>query len=114
MSGTSTPSRSSFSRMTGTARAASSLLTVMRTSSEPACASWATWMAVPSGSAVSVFVIDWTTIGWLDPTGTPPTRTVAEGRRSGEDIELMVERATAIGTQGARTTPPATEAAPEG
>ena len=33
----------------------------------------ATWRAVASASAVSVFVIDWTTIGWPDPTGTPPT-----------------------------------------
>jgi hypothetical protein len=50
---------------------------------------------------VSVFVIDWTTIGWSDPTGTPPTRTVAEGRRSGEDIEPMVERAVTFGTRRA-------------
>ena len=61
-----------------------------------------TWRTVASTSAVSVFVIDWTTIGWSEPTGTPPTRTVAEGRRSGVDIELMVERATAIGTRRAR------------
>ena len=56
--------------MTGTACAAASLLTVMRTSSEPACASCATWIAVASASAVSVFVIDCTTTGWADPTGT--------------------------------------------
>ena len=35
--------------MAGTACAAASLLTVMRTSSDPACASCATWMAVASG-----------------------------------------------------------------
>ena len=50
--------------ISGTAAAAASLLTVTRTSSEPACASWATWIAVASASAVSVLVIDWTTIGW--------------------------------------------------
>ena len=76
MIGTPTPSLSSLSRMTGTACAAASVLTVTRTSSEPAWASWATWMAVASGSAVSVLVMDWTTIGWSDPTSTPPTSTV--------------------------------------
>jgi hypothetical protein len=49
-----------------------------------------------------VFVIDWTTIGWFDPTGTPPTWTVVEGRRKGVDIELMVEPVTVIGTPRAR------------
>jgi hypothetical protein len=38
-------------------------------------------MAVASGSAVSVFVIDCTTIGCAEPTGTPPTSTVTEWRR---------------------------------
>ena len=57
-------------------RAAASLLTVTRTSSEPAWASAATWSAVASASAVSVLVIDWTTTGWPEPTGTPPTSTV--------------------------------------
>ena len=36
---------------------------------------------VPLTSAVSVFVIDWTTIGWALPTCTPPTLTVTVGRR---------------------------------
>jgi hypothetical protein len=40
----------------------------MRTSCEPADASAATCAAVFAASAVSVFVIDWTTIGWADPT----------------------------------------------
>ena len=83
MSGTPTPSASSLARMTGTASAAASLLTVMRTSSEPAWASCATWMAVPSASAVSVFVIDCTTTGCADPTGTPPTTTVARRAPAG-------------------------------
>ncbi len=68
--------------MTGTASAAASLLTVMRTSSEPAWASCATWMAVASASAVSVLVIDCTTTGCADPTGMPPTMTVRVGRRT--------------------------------
>ena len=49
--------------MCGTAAAASSRSTVMRTSSEPARASAATCRAVPPTSAVSVLVIDCTTIG---------------------------------------------------
>ena len=65
------------------AAAASSVLTVTRTSCEPAWARRATWIAVASGSAVSVFVIDWTTIGWADPTRTPPTSTLTVGRRRG-------------------------------
>ena len=47
----------------------------MRTSSEPARASAATCATVASTSAVSVLVIDWTTIGAPPPTTTPPTRT---------------------------------------
>ena len=49
--------------ISGTAAAAASLLTVTRTSSLPACASRATWIAVASESAVSVLVIDCTTTG---------------------------------------------------
>ena len=48
--------------MWGTAAAAASLLTVSRTSSEPARARAATCRMVPSISAVSVFVIDCTTM----------------------------------------------------
>ena len=57
------PWPSSRSRIWGTAAAASSRSTVSRTSSEPARASAAIWRAVASTSAVSVLVIDWTTIG---------------------------------------------------
>src|SRR5512135_738857 len=81
MTGTPTPRSRSFRIMSGTARAAASVLTVTRTSSLPAWARRATWIAVASGSAVSVFVIDWTTTGWRPPTGTPPTRTVTLSRR---------------------------------
>ena len=57
------------------AAAASSVLTVMRTSSEPACASARTCSAVDSTSAVSVLVMDCTTSGWSPPIVTRPTRT---------------------------------------
>ena len=73
--GTVTPILASRSRMCGTAAAASSRSTVMRTISEPARASAATCRAVPSTSAVSVLVIDCTTIGAPPPTMTPPTST---------------------------------------
>ena len=65
--------------MWGTAAAASSRSTVRRTSSEPARANAAIWRVVASMSAVSVLVIDWTTIGAPPPTVTAaspsPTRT---------------------------------------
>jgi hypothetical protein len=32
---------------------------------------------------VSVFVIDWTTMGCAEPTRTPPTSTLTVGRRVG-------------------------------
>src|SRR6187549_284042 len=83
MTGTSTPRPRTLRTISGTAAAASSVLTVTRTSCEPACARRATWMAVPSGSAVSVLVIDWTTTGWALPTRTPPTSTETELRRTG-------------------------------
>jgi len=40
-----------------------------------------TWVTVPATSAVSVLVIDWTTIGWAEPTRTPETSTVVVGLR---------------------------------
>ncbi len=73
--------RWSWSRICGTAAAASWLFTVMRTISEPARASSATWIAVTIASAVSVLVIDWTTIGAAEPIATRPTRTMRVGRR---------------------------------
>src|SRR6202044_3829339 len=62
-------------RICGTAAAASSRSSVMRTISEPARARAATWATVPSISAVSVLVIDCTTIGAPPPTATLPTIT---------------------------------------
>src|SRR6267143_6205151 len=76
MTGTSTSAT-----IAGTARAASSVFTVTRTSSLPAAGKARTCAAVAAASAVSVLVIDWTTIGWALPTSTPPTLTVTVGRR---------------------------------
>ena len=64
----------------GTA-AAASLLTVTRTSSLPARAERSTCRTAAATSAVSVLVMDWTTIGCPEPTGTPPTRTATVERR---------------------------------
>src|SRR5690606_9349656 len=52
-----------------------------RTICEPARQSAATCVAVPAASAVSVFVIDCTTIGWSEPTLTLPTVAVTDLRR---------------------------------
>src|SRR3954464_13183222 len=73
MIGTLTPASASRAAISGTAAAASSLFTVTRTSCEPEAASAAICAAVPAASAVSVFVMDCTTTGCADPTGTPPT-----------------------------------------
>jgi len=56
--------------MYGTALAASSLLTVMRTNSDPASASSLTCMAVATASAVSVLVMDCTRTGAVPPSVT--------------------------------------------
>src|SRR2546429_4573100 len=71
----------SRSRIGATAAAASLVLTVIRTSSEPARARALTCCAVPSTSAVSVFVMDCTTMGAPPPTWTEPMETWTEGRR---------------------------------
>src|SRR4051812_2822891 len=84
--GTRTPNLYRVSTIFGTARAASSVLTVTRTSSEPACARAITWLTVDATSAVSVFVIDCTTIGLFPPTFTPPTLTAADFRRGAAAI----------------------------
>src|SRR5262245_59719602 len=76
MIGTRTPILSSSSTMRGTARAASSLFTVTRTSSDPARAKAATCCTVEGTSAVSVLVMDCTTTGALDFTRTLPTTAV--------------------------------------
>src|SRR5580692_3332961 len=69
------------SRICGTAAAASSRSTVLRTISEPARANAATCATVPATSAVSVLVIDCTTIGAPPPTATLPTMTWVVLRR---------------------------------
>src|SRR3954451_5341247 len=86
MIGTSTPRPRTFRTISGTAAAAASVFTVTRTSCDPACASRATWIAVASASAVSVFVIDCTTTGCADPTRMPPTSTLTVGRRRGRRL----------------------------
>ncbi len=53
----------------------------MRTISEPARQRAATWRTVASMSAVSVLVMDWTTIGCPPPTITDPTATATVLRR---------------------------------
>src|SRR4029077_2160209 len=70
--GTRSPCFSSPSTMWGMALAASSLLTVTRTTSLPARARAATCFMVPGMSAVSVLVMDCTITGALLPTRTPP------------------------------------------
>src|ERR1700722_3013538 len=80
-SGVLMPCASRRSRMRGTAAADSSLLTVTRTSSDPARASALTCATVPSMSAVSVLVMDCTTMGEAPPMETEPTFTVRECRR---------------------------------
>ena len=47
----------------------------------PARASAITWFTVDATSAVSVLVIDCTTIGCPEPTGTPPMVAVTVVRR---------------------------------
>ena len=64
--------------MGATAAAASSLLTVTRTNSDPALASAATCLTVEGMSAVSVLVIDCTTTGASLPTLTPPIEPVTD------------------------------------
>src|SRR6185436_19233891 len=86
MSGAVQPASSMRCLISGTARAASSTLTVMRTISDPACASSMHCCAVPAASAVSVLVIDCTTTGAPPPTVTAPMRTATVAWRgaSGE------------------------------
>src|SRR3954468_23505837 len=82
MIGTSMPRLSSCSTMCGTAEAASSLLTVTLTSSEPARARDATCSTVEATSAVSVLVMDCTTTGASDPTRTLPMVQLTDLRRT--------------------------------
>ena len=70
MSGASQPASSIRFLISGTAAAASGRLTVTRTISDPASASSMHCAAVARASAVSVIVIDCTTIGAPPPTWT--------------------------------------------
>src|SRR6478672_104931 len=90
------------STMRGTAAAASGVLTVMRTSSEPARQSSATCFAVAAASAVSVLVIDCTTTGASPPTATPPTHTWRVGRRGAGPKAHSDRGATTVACGSAR------------
>src|ERR1700761_4090072 len=81
MMGAVTPKSRRVLTVVGTAWAASSVLTVTRTSSEPARASSMTWLTVEAESAVSVLVMDCTTMGFEPPTWMPPMLTAADFRR---------------------------------
>src|SRR5450631_3476799 len=93
MMGTRTPNLSRVATILGTAFAASSVLTVTRTSSEPAVASAITWLTVEATSAVSVLVIDWTTMGCELPTFTEPIWAVTERRRACAAMQILHNRA---------------------
>src|ERR1035438_3155184 len=89
MRGTGTPKAAQASTIFGTAAAAASVFTVTRTSSEPARASAIAWFTVEATSAVSVLVMDCTTIGCWPPTFTPPTSTTTAWRRGLTAIDLL-------------------------
>src|SRR5258708_530365 len=122
-------------RMGGTCAAASAVLTVTRTISEPARASSKTWAAVRPASAVSVFVIDCTKTGAPPPISACPTRTwrvLCLGmfvigrsiqRQSGDfdlDVGFQIDRLVVVGkTHGGAVTdnerqvrPPENESGP--
>ena len=84
--------------MWGTALAASSRSTVIRTSSDPAAASAATCATVPATSAVSVLVIDWTTIG-----ASPPTVSATDRDRNAHPARRRPERRTHFLTHSRRS-----------
>src|SRR5579883_2257901 len=86
--------------MRGTESAASLEFTVTRTSSEPARARDFTCAAVVSTSAVSVFVIDWTTMGFDPPTRTEPIETVRLRRRMGADMAPFYPAGRSNGLRG--------------
>src|SRR5579871_5445187 len=81
MIGALQPAASSRFLISGTAAAASGTFTVQRTISEPASDSSIVCLNVDSISAVSVLVIDCTTIGAPPPTLTWPTFTPYVFRR---------------------------------
>ena len=92
MSGAVQPASSMRCLISGTAAAASGTFTVTRTISDPASASSMHCRAVARASAVSVIVIDWTTIGAPPPTWTPSGRRRLSRRRSCEaSIRFMSE-----------------------
>src|SRR5262249_47574111 len=83
--------------MCGTAAAASSRSTVMRTSSEPARARAATCSTVALTSAVAVVVIERPTIGAPAPTLTSPTTTGTLLRRGSGPATSTSKAVASIG-----------------
>src|SRR5690606_2508135 len=80
----------------GTAAAASGVLTVTRTISDPARQSSATCFVVAATSAVSVLVMDCTTTGAPSPTSTFPIRTWRVARR-GAGPKASVNACSGVG-----------------
>src|SRR3954453_9440181 len=84
--GVGTPAARTPRTISGTAAAAFSLFTVTRTICDPAAASDNTCAVVEATSAVSVFVIDCTTTGKAEPTGTMPIHVVGVERRAAKAV----------------------------
>src|SRR3989442_82223 len=81
MIGTVQPAARRRFLISGTAAAASGTLTVQRTISQPASTGPKVCLSVGATSAVSVLVMDWTTMGAPPPTRTCPTFTPYVFRR---------------------------------
>src|SRR6185369_5238445 len=95
--GTVTPWSARRSTISGSDFAASSLLTVTRTTSEPARARSATCLTVDATSAVSVLVIDCTMTGASLPTRTLPIFAVYDCLRLMVDIGWNLLQFTTFG-----------------
>src|SRR5438093_6834933 len=105
MSGAEQPASSIRCLISGTAAAASGRLTVTRTISDPASARSIHCCAVDRASAVSVNVIDCTTIGAPPPTWTWPTLTPVVRCSFTSDMNLLMVAFAA----GKRTLDPGVE-----
>ena len=83
----------------------------MRTNSEPASASALTCATVAATSAVSVLVIDWTTIGAPPPIAMPPTSVVRVAGECAEPgrcrLRSLLTSASSHGYWSLLTQPPA-------
>jgi hypothetical protein len=86
----SSPAAASAAQISGTAAAAASEFTVMRTISDPALASSRICLTVAVTSAVSVLVMDCTTTGAAPPITTLPTVTGVLRRVPGTGLDLLM------------------------